>query len=177
MGKVVVKFDIREMLGNIFDSATVTNVGTILVEESKRFIGTGTSPVLGEGKFEPYKAVTAGKHLRVSAASQKGYPYSVLKLFPDKTISPVNLSLTGDMLRALNFRQSGKSMEFGIFKANADQKVIDRAQANNEGTDRLPARPFIPNQDGQEFNASIMRLVIDAVTLRIADLILESNDK
>ena len=62
-----------------------------------------------------------------------------------KNVTPVNLTLTGSMLSNYDSRPGNSQMEItlGIHK---DAPELDRikAKAHNEGTDKIPARKFIP---------------------------------
>lgn len=115
-------------LGNrLVDDKLANQVGTMLVEESKRLISNGISPVRGVGRFEGYK-------------NPEAYPGN------KKPARPVNLSLTGTMLSYLNFKRNGQVIEFGIINAPAKVNTIARVHNTGERED-IPQRQFIPIGD------------------------------
>lgn len=106
---------------------------------------------------------------------KKGYPYSKMEEFPDKKVRPVNLALTGDMIRALTFTILSRGVEIGI----KDKKQALKAETHNDGTQpgRVPRRQFIPNVQGQEFAISIMRQIKEIYSKALNAAIEKSNKK
>lgn len=111
-----------------------------MVAEILRSVSSGNSPVSGYGRFK-----------RLSedyADSEKG---------GDRT---PNLELQGDMLDALEARNTREGVNVGIFAA----KEVPKADGHNNfsGDSRLPLRRFIPK--GQEtfkrnINSGVKRIV------------------
>lgn len=154
--KVTVKFDFLKDLKNIVDGATAKQLGETIISESRRFIAVGTSPVLGERRYPAYK-------------NEDRYPGD------RKPRRPVNLELTGEMLDSLQYQTRENGIRYGILSASDEVKT--RAKANNEGTQHVPARPFIPDKPGQQFNLSIMTKIKDIVSKRLAAIIKQSSRK
>ncbi len=177
-GDVTVTLDIAEQLDDLNSSRSITDpIGEAVCEEILRMIAAGVSPVTGD-RFEAYKAVAAVRAQRrkdKSVTSGKGYPYSVQNKYPDKTITPVNLYLSGEMLSCLTFDNVGGKLRIGIMGASEKVNVI--AEAHNEGptNDRFPQRRFIPTIDGEEFTISIMNKIIDLYTDALNDILEKSK--
>lgn len=88
---------------------------TVVEGQIKRLIASGQSPVDGFGRFVQYK-------------DREKYPDK------KKPASPVNLSLTGSMLKFYTVRRKNQStIAFG-FSSSASSAVLARAHGNNEGT-------------------------------------------
>lgn len=144
-------------------------------------IKKGISPVSGIRKYAPYKGVAGAKeHISANKISTKGmnadqkktarlkneatseharkgvYPYSVMDYYPDKKVSPANLTLSGEMLSYYRARPAKEpvTIELGIFKDSTPEEVVKRAIQNNFGTKDVPARPFIP-VEYQQFTTKI----------------------
>jgi hypothetical protein len=95
-------------------------------------------------------------------ASKRGYPYNVVKKFPDKRPRPVNLFLSGEFLASLEAKVTGHAGSFGIEVGffTADQAIKEighRERANGQ-----PSRPTIPI-DREDFAVSIQRAIIKIV--------------
>ncbi len=96
----------------------------------------GKSPVKGQ-RFAPYtdsykKAIRAGRYARFG-----------------KNTSPVNLKLSGDMLKSFRMNLTKK----GIVIAFKDKK----AKWHNEGTSKMKARRMLPFKRDEVFKPAIMR--------------------
>lgn len=115
-------------------------IGQVTVEEMKKSIAVGLSPVKEFGRFAGYSGERGGS-----------YPFSVKKKYPDKTLRPVNLKLSGDMLNSLDSRSNGTSVTVGILSPSQ----VEKARKHQAGI-LVPQRKFIPTA-GQEFTVSIMR--------------------
>jgi hypothetical protein len=128
--------------------------------EIKRNIAAGVSPVRGFGRFGEY----------VNPANYPGKGKKRLK--PQR---PVNLFLTGNMLKWFGtFKSSATSVQVGIDR-NAPSDVKVRAKANNLGTERngvgaIPRRRFIP-QRGEQWNVSVMRKIKNLFAQRVKELL------
>lgn len=116
--------------------------GQRIVQMIKTAIAQGRSPVQGKGPFIPYASERDN--------DPRKYPGNL------KPSRPVNLSLTGQMLRyyAMQITSSLQTMKIGLI--NAPKKIIDRAMGNNLGNPdkNVPERRFIP-QEGERFTANI----------------------
>lgn len=112
----------------------------------------------------------------ISTALSKGYPYSVQKKFPDKTITPVNLELTGEMLSYLTSDNIGNALYVG-FPDSAPSNIRTIADAHNEGptNDAFPQRRMIPTDSGEEFSISVMRKIVDLYTEKLSNIIYKSK--
>jgi hypothetical protein len=135
------------------NSAFVREVNEQVVEGViKPLIMAGRSPVKGWGRFEKYKDKD------IYPAKQK----------PNR---PVNLTLTGKMLKAYKTKkESNTSIRIGIVGTLVTQFVKDKAKGNNEGLRGIPARRFIPI--GKEsFTISVMRKLKDLFARRLNDIV------
>jgi hypothetical protein len=161
--KVTTRFKIVELIDRFIDGATANALGSAIVDEAKKLIASGQSPVRGQGRFEvysdSYKRTLRGKRGRELA----------------KTVRPVNLKATGEMLEGYGARRKdGSTIEVGMVKGSAKRKEI--AGYHNEGAGKLPARPIVPGE-GEEFAVSIMRKIRDLYGERLRKLIAQSNKK
>lgn len=156
--KVTVKFKILEILENqlIVDSTTADKVGSTVVAEAKKMISQGLSPVRGEKRFEKYK-------------NKEKYPGK------KKPATPVNLELTGDMLKGYGYRRGkNNAVEIGMVSPTGNRDKV--ARYHNEGTPKMAARPITP-QKGQEYAVSIMQAIRDIFDTRLSKMIRQSNIK
>lgn len=112
----------------------------------------GISPVRGIRRFERYSK-------SYSEAIRKGY-------YGDKAIRPVNLILSGQMLRAITHKASTGFVEVGIW----DPEMVKLAGYHQEGTPKMPARKFIPTEEGEYLTVTIDR----ALRNRLRAIIKES---
>lgn len=151
--KVTTKWDVFEAVDGFNSPEFARTVGEQLREEVIDSLSKGVSPVQGERKFEPYK-------------NPKSYPGK------KKPSSPVNLFLSGDLYRALEARVKGNSLLFGIF----DEKIAKYAQAHQDGNKHLPRRAIVPDE-GEVFQVSILRSILDLYKNRMAVILKSSNKK
>lgn len=191
--KVTSKFDIRAYVNRFMTPKEEAAIGDTITDMAKEMIAGGQSPVRGEGRFAGYKAAERAKSAkkiakalsgeRKAMAKEKarqfeleGYPYNVMDEYPEKKVRPVNLELSGDMLDALDWRRSRANViTWGLHSPG--KEILDRAQAINDGTDKMAKRPFIPDKPGQEFAARIVRAIKDIYSKRIGSIIKSSNRK
>lgn len=201
--KVTVRLDIKYLMNDMMDSTTRAKIGEAIIDEAKQLIATGQSPVDGVGRFEPYlanqrlrkakqktkkrrqiaklvKPIQALKaHTRSAVAkakageaeARKGYPFGI----PGKLVSPVNLTLTGEMLGSLKYEVHGDNgLRVGLI--GAPGKVLVRAIAHNEGptNDAFPQRNWWP-MDGQSFTRSIISVIKRLYAERVSAIIERSN--
>ncbi len=158
--KVTVKFQILELIDRFVDDTTANSIGTTIAEEAKQNISEGLSPVRGYGRFEKYK-------------NPKQYPGQLTGSLA-KNQRPVNLFLTGEMLKGYWYKLSGKkdTIEVGMTRGTAFAN--EKAKYHQEGTENMAQRKIIPS-DGEEWSISIMRKLRDLYSKRLADLIRQSN--
>lgn len=113
-------------------------IGEYLLVSILDYVGSGKSPVSGQGSFK--------KLNKEYAKDQKG----------GDTLP--NLDLFGDMLDSLKFKVTDKGIEYGIY----DKKEAIKAYAHNTGFEGHPyleseslKRQFIPNK-GQKLKREIV---------------------
>lgn len=146
-------------------------IGFAAIDEIKRLVSKGISPIAGNGRFEAYKGVSSAAALVKSVTSKVGrrsakqskkskYPYSVQNKFPEKRERPVNLFLSGDFLNSLEV----KGTATGLLILIKDKLSIDKERGHREGSNGQPRRPIIPI-GSEEFSPSIYRRIVDTVTL------------
>lgn len=157
-------------------SATdLLEIGDAAVEEMKKAIAKGISPIASAGRFPAYKwagkandirkkAKGGGKAKKKSAKNlvadikKTKYPFNQRNKFPDKRERPVNLKLSGDMLANLKAFVVGRTLEVGY----KDELSSLKEQGHREGVNGQPKRPSIPEK-GEEFSPSIYRRLLRAV--------------
>lgn len=131
-----------------FRKEDAEKLGNEVITEMKDMISKGTSPIKGVGRFPEYKhAGVPGK-----------YPASVRYKYPDKRDRPVNLSLSGKMLRALKRRTYQAKWGFGFEIGYFDPEEAKKERGHAAGVKGQPKRPTIP-VGGREFAEKIQRLV------------------
>lgn len=154
--KVTTRFKIIDFIDRFMDGTTVSAIGDTIVDTAKEMISEGQSPVRGHGRFARYKDRTK-------------YPGDL------KPARPVNLNLTGEMLKGFGFKYIGNdTIQVGMISGSSDRKEV--ARYHNSGTDNMAMRRFIP-QDGEEWAISIMREIRDVYGKRLATLVKASNKK
>lgn len=159
-----VKFQILEFLNNFVDDATANAIGKTVVDEAKDMMASGQSPVRGIGRYKVY-----------SDAYKSAIKTAKRGAMREKTIRPVNLHLTGEMLDGYGFRRkSANSIEIGMVSGSTERKEI--AEYHQKGTRKMPARPLVPGEN-EEWAVSIMRAIRDAYGKRLRQLIERSNKK
>lgn len=154
--KVTSRFQILSLLENFIDSATAKDLGQTVVSEARDNISQGLSPVRGYGRFQAYK-------------NRKSYPGDL------KSARPVNLKLSGDMLRGFGFRVSGKdAVVVGMVGGSSFDK--EKAAYHQAGTPTMAQRKIVPDE-GEEWSVSIMRKIRDVYGKRLENLIRQANKK
>jgi hypothetical protein len=128
-------------------------IGLATIQEMKIAIAKGISPIEGDARFPAYKWARASKSERAGK-----YPWSEQKNHPDKKIRPVNLSLSGDFLDALEARPKRGGVEVGFW----NRKFEKYEKGHREGANGQPSRPIIPD-DTEKFSRSILRRIENAV--------------
>lgn len=153
--KVTSKFQILELIDKFVDGTTANALGKTVAEEALENISQGLSPVRGYGRFEAYK-------------DRKKYPGDL------KPARPVNLWLSGAMLKAYWYRlgRQKDSIEVGMVRGSASD--IEKAQHHQDGTEHMAQRKIVPGE-GEEWSVSIMRAIREVYSKRLSDLIRQSN--
>ena len=145
---IKIKTDLKKMKNytsevrqNFKNELTYGSIGYELVRTVQDVIRKGISPVDGEGRFEKY--------------SQSYRDAIKKKQYGNKKVSPVNMSLTGEMmgsLRVIEYK-NGALIEFTDKKAGYHQ--------NGEGN--LPVRKLLPVKKRDTFNKRITDLLVKAL--------------
>ncbi len=123
---------------------------TLIVDNS---ISKGISPVEGKGKFQKYSksykdAIKAGRYAKYS-----------------KTISPVNMKLSGEMLESFDVKENGNSL-----KVSFDHELAEIHNDKGAGQSKV-IRRLLPNKQGERFKASILRGILDLLDSAIAKIL------
>ncbi len=162
---VTIELDALAKISNvkkIVNSTMANKLGNSILRETKNLVGVGKSPVKGKGRFPAYAKQRKGS----------GYPDTpdIRRRFPSKKTRPVNLELSGKFLKALGFKKTDGGIDFGWIDPSEDiKKLID---AHNNGLNKnVPQRKVIPNADGEDYTASIRRLIKDIYLQRIRAII------
>ena len=168
---VRVDFDDLKEFQNTIDSSTANKIGRTVKDGILKACAAGLSPVKGFGRFVGYKAQARSNSKAKSGSSpNKGYPYSVMGKYPDKTVRPVNLRLTGDMLDSLTWEH--KSPDTVTVLMPEGTLAYLKAETHNEGTQsHIPVRKFLPTGDDEEFIVSIQREVFEVMRQRIESIL------
>lgn len=142
----------NNVINQAFDDSTIRRIQTELVDGIvKPQIAVGQSPVRGWGRFDNYK-------------NPDKYPGK------KKSKRPVNLNLTDTMMSYYTAWRSGVGVKIGL--SGASKRVRDYAKANNEGTENIPARRFIPlTKQSEQFSVTFMSKFKKILSERIAKLI------
>ena len=120
----------------------------------------GLSPVAGQRVLQRYSegyknAIRSGRYSEYS-----------------KNPSPATLKLSGDMLgfyQAHVDQVKPNTATMGIHKKDADKEILEIVGYHQKGTDKMPARPFIPDEDkNQRFTAKIERAIRAAFSFVIS---------
>lgn len=150
-------------------------IGEGTVEEMKKAIAKGISPIAEAGRFPAYKwagkandvrkKARGGSKLKKKAATRlvkdikaTKYPYNQRKKYPNKRERPVNIYLSGDMMENLKPFVTGLVLEIGY----KDELSAKKEQGHREGVNSQPKRPTIPN-NSEEFSPSIYRRLLKTV--------------
>lgn len=202
MAKIKVKVDLRGLKSltgrQIMSKKFQKRLGNETVAAIKSTIAMGKSPVKGQGRYEAYKVDRATAPLRrtlressskdrrsqlrrsIKKTTNKSqlYPNSVKNKFPQKQKRPVNLELSGEMLKAFKWKGTVKGIRVGLI--NASQRIKKIFEAHNEGTNtdkQVPRRAIIPTKSGDRFTAGIQRKINNLIQKRIKDLLKAINKK
>lgn len=145
---VTIRNDALEKIkGAFMKKRNLDELGKVAVSESKLCLERGISPVRGNRNFERYSQ-------SYQNAIRKGW------LEKSKKVRPVNLYLSGDMLREFKHRiRSDRRLEIGIW----DPKMAKRAIYHNNGTKHIPRRRFIPVDRDEKLAVTIDRALFNAI--------------
>lgn len=119
-------------------------LGAVAVKEMRLSLERGISPVRGERRFAAYSA-------SYTEAIKKGW------LEHEKKVRPVNLILSGRMLRSIEYKAQKGLLEVGIW----DAEMVELAGYHQEGTPNMPQRKFIPDTQGEYLTVTIDRALIN----------------
>lgn len=146
MSAVKVKHESLEKLIEATKSVrNLEELGRVAVKEMRVSMERGISPIQGARRFANYSA-------SYTKAIQKGWLEQ-----KDKKVRPVNLILSGRMLRALEYKADRGKLEVGIW----DQEMAELAGYHQDGTDKMPARRFIPTENAEKLNVTIDRALLN----------------
>lgn len=138
----------HESLEKIIESVksvrNLEELGRVAVREMRLSLERGISPIRGERRLANYSA-------SYSKAIKMGW------LEHAKKVRPVNLILSGQMLRALEYKAQYGLLEVGIW----DSEMAELAGYHQDGTDNMPARRFIPTQKSEQLAVTIDRALIN----------------
>ena len=133
--------------------AAAVKAGDAGVQEMKKLISKGTSPIEG-GSFPAYR----GKYREdIKKGRYKG-----------KSLSPVNLKLSGKFLKSLKslapdvVKGGSYQPRIGLDK-RVDRKAGDKETGHREGANKQAIRPNIP-QDGEDLKQGVLRKIADYLT-------------
>lgn len=141
-------------------------------KKSRQLKKVAKSIVSQKAKDKIQRRISAHKGVQTRASRYK-YPYNVQKQYPDKRASPVNLHLSGDMLKALTFKLFGNIIRIGVF----EPKMVERGLQHQYGNEKksLPRRRFVPViKEGDDFLVSI-RTGLKDLYATILDTILKKS--
>lgn len=137
-----------------YKKTTQGKLGEILKEEITWSTKKGISPLKSYGRFERYRADRPDRPKDTNNKSY--YPNNVKHKYPDKRKRPVNLTLSGEYLRKLEYRASPTGLKFGWFSLSGDMK--EKYETNNLGLNPfVPQRKILPTSQAESFKTSIVR--------------------
>lgn len=144
--KVKTTLKLKESVKKVKDSIRRESFDE-LIEAIKNVIRKGISPVEGAGRFTRYSE-------SYRDAIKKGY-----EAVSDKQgkVSPVDMTLSGDMLRSLKLKpgDEGRVLEFEDEKADYH---------NNQGAGKAKTiRRLLPRENGEKFSNVVQNKFVKAV--------------
>lgn len=144
--KVVIRHDsLNSLIESTKSAKNLSQLGEVAVKEMRLSLERGISPIRGERRLANYSE-------SYSKAIKEGWLE-----FKDKRVRPVNLLLSGNMLRAITHEASRGKLQVGIW----DQAMAELASYHQDGTDNMPARRFVPTEQGEQFTVTIDRALIN----------------
>lgn len=159
MAKIKITSNINLNIGAAITPSIAKQIEMVVKQGINEMLDVGTSPVRGYGRYEAYAA---------QRLDPKKYPNSVKSKYPNKKIRPVNLQLTGAMIKSIKvLSSSGDKVSIGIPSGKESLK----AETHNEGTQRhrVPQRKFLPTGPGEEFVVSIQRKILAILEKAVSD--------
>jgi len=147
------------------------SIGQSAVATMKEMISKGLSPISGPDirqRFAPYKWASAKK----SERSGK-YPWSKMKQYPGKKVTPVNLKLSGGQLDDLAYEVKelaggGTGVEIGY----DDEQAIKQESGHREGVNGQASRPTIPvPKNGERFATKVEQAYLRILNAAIKKII------
>lgn len=120
-------WNLKEKVAKEFSNRQLQEVvQSTIIPMIKDRISKGLSPVEGKRMFDKYK-------------DPKKYPAKM------KQSNKPNLYLSGDMLAEYKTKAHNEPMVISVGIHNdVDKEIKIRAKANNDGTEHIPARRFVP---------------------------------
>lgn len=141
MTKVTVNLDSAHKDVKKFKIAAKYNVASVLKKEIKESILRGVSPVKGQGRFQKYSDLYLKMIRRDKSSGKKP--------------SPVNLKLTGDLLKSLYVEPIKKGLVIGF-----DNKLADIHNRLGAGKSKV-IRRMLPTNSGEQFNRRITKRLFE----------------
>lgn len=148
-------------------------IGSTTVREMKQFISKGISPIRGKGRFPGYKKSylqqIRGNLAFFTRSDGKvvGFkPKRRSQKFSNKKERPVNLTLTGQMLKSLKHSLTGKGVRIGY----SGKEASDKELGHRKGTNKQRKRPTIPNPPREKFALTIQNKIIALINKRLNKL-------
>lgn len=198
---------LRELQYNLYDAKFIRKLGDTVKDGILDATAKGLSPIKGFGRFDGYKAQEQAKELRKKASKLsnnrivatedserrrrdkansirtkaskigEGYPVSVQEEWPNKKIRPVNLRLSGKMLKSITYQFNRAKNSIRFYLLGKKNNLM--AETHNEGTQEpnVARRPFLPTGPGEEFISSITRDIIGLYRSRFESMIEMSKKK
>jgi hypothetical protein len=133
-----IKIDLRDASNeiNIFKKKAKDEAAGVLRDETLKAIRRGVSPVKGFGRFEPYSETYK------TAIKKKRYPNK-------RRIRPINMTLTGEMLKSIFVKIKKNSVIIGF-----DNKLADIHNRLGAGKSKV-VRRLLPTNEGERFSRKI----------------------
>lgn len=135
---------LERLIESVQSKRNLEELGRVAVDEMRKSLQRGISPVRGSRRLETYSK-------SYTEAIKKGY------LEKSKRVRPVNLILSGEMLRALEYKAERNLLEVGIW----DSEMAERASFHQDGTPNMPQRRFIPTERDEYLTVTIDRALIN----------------
>lgn len=160
MAKVKTNFPLAKK-GIKLTSAQKKLLGRSIDKAVKSRIARGISPVQFAKKFASYA---------VDRSEAVGdYPVGI------KSKKPVNLKLTGKMLRSMTFKIMKKGIKYGMI--GASPKLDEIFLVHNEGLRKdIPKRHMLPTKKGEKFQSGVQKQ-IKTIYLKIIKAIIKKTNR
>ncbi len=154
--KVVVNTDkikrLQGILGEPMNKSTANLVGKELVKLIRGSALKGFSPIAGKGKFPSYKP-------SYKRAIQSGR-------FPGKSVTPVNLKVSGDFLSSLKQKVTGSRAQRKIILFFTERLSDLKEKGHRKGANSQKKRPLLP-LGNEKFNRAINRTLLEIVVAKL----------